>query len=119
MALPGLSESLFYHAAVQVVALYAKQAATELQHNSNGASQDGDKSASQNGKQSGKSKGKAGKGRKGKSVDSQAGASTVSSGVKLEDVSSQKHMHGHYDQASAFRALCHSCHTIAALNKQC
>lgn len=68
------------------MALYAEQAATEVQHSSNGASQHGDKVASQNGKQSGKSKGKAGKGRKGKPADSQAGASTVSSGVKLEDV---------------------------------
>ena len=57
-----------------------------MQHSSNGASQNGDKGVSQSGKQSGKSKGKAGKGRKGKPGDSQAGASTVSSGVKLEDV---------------------------------
>ena len=87
------------------------QAATELQHSSNGVSQNSDKSTSQNGKQSGKSKGKAGKGRKGKAVDLQAGASTVSSGVKLEDVSPQTcTLPAHLcDEGLAFRALHHSC----------
>ena len=53
------------------------QATTESQNSSKGSSQ--------NGKQNGKGKGKGGRGGKAKGTD--AGASTVSSGVKLEDVS--------------------------------
>jgi hypothetical protein len=46
------------------------------------------KASNQNGKQNGKTKGKGGKGGKGKSsADHQQGVGTVSSGVKLEDVS--------------------------------
>ena len=59
------------------------QAATDTQNSSKAGNQNGH----QNGKHNGKAKGKAGKGGKAKGGDGSGGASTVSSGVKLEDVS--------------------------------
>jgi len=62
------------------------QAATETQDSSKSGNESGSQNGHQKGKQNGKAKGKGGKGGKAKGSDPTGGASTVSSGVKLEDV---------------------------------
>ncbi len=62
------------------------QAATETQDSSKSGNENGSQNGHQKGKQNGKAKGKGGKGGKAKGGDPTGGASTVSSGVKLEDV---------------------------------